>query len=117
MRTLTGGRAGDDPAVALASIAASLGDVGTMAMRWAFGEIWCRPQLSRRDRSLAVIAILTSLGAAEELAFHLPGGLRHGLTRAEIEEVMTHLTLYAGIPLAVQGLRAARRAFAELDAG
>ena len=115
MRTLTGGRAGDDPIAALASITASLGDVGAMAMRWAFGEIWCRPQLSRRDRSLAVIAILTALGAAEELAFHVPGGLHHGLTRTEIEEVMTHLTLYAGFPRAVEGMRAARRAFAKVD--
>ena len=116
MRTLTAGRAAADPAVALERIVVDLGDVGTMAMRWAFGEIWCRPELSRRDRSLAVIAILTALGANEELAFHIPGGLNHGLTRVEIEEVMTHLTLYAGFPRAVQGMRAARAAVAKLDA-
>ena len=118
VRTLTGGAGAPalDPAATLAALTGSLGDVGTMAMRWAFGEIWCRPQLSRRDRSLAVIAILTALGAAEELAFHVPGGLNHGLTRVEIEEVMTHLTLYAGFPRAVEGMRAARKAFAKLDA-
>jgi 4-carboxymuconolactone decarboxylase len=115
LRTLTAGRAAADPADALAGIEAALGGVGTMAMRWAFGEIWCRPGLSRRDRSLAVIAILTSLGATEELAFHVPGGLNHGLTRDEIEEVMTHLTLYVGFPRAVQGMRAARAAFAKID--
>lgn len=116
LHRLSGGRTPTDPAEALAAIEASLGDVGVMAMRWAFGEIWCRPQLSRRDRSLAVIAILTALGATEELAFHVPGGLEHGLTRVEIEEVMTHLSLYCGFPRAVEGMRAARAAFARIDA-
>lgn len=116
LHTLSGGRTSADPDEARAAIEASLGDVGVMALRWAFGEIWCRPELSRRDRSLAVIAILTSLGATEELAFHVPGGLSHGLTRAEIEEVMTHLTLYCGFPRAVEGMRAARAAFARIDA-
>ena len=117
LRTLTGGPAEADPGAALAAITSALGDVGALALRWAFGEIWCRPQLSRRDRSLVVIAILTAIGAPEELAFHVPGGLNHGLTRVEIEEVMTHLSLYAGLPRAVEGMRAARRAFAKLDAG
>jgi 4-carboxymuconolactone decarboxylase len=116
LHTLTGGRTSPDPSEALAAIEATLGDVGVMALRWAFGEIWCRPQLSRRDRSLAVIAILTALGATEELAVHVPGGLEHGLARAEIEEVMTHLSLYCGFPRAVEGIRAVRKAFARIDA-
>jgi 4-carboxymuconolactone decarboxylase len=45
-----------------------LGDVGTLAFRWAFGEIWSRPELSRRDRSLVVIAILGAMGQERELA-------------------------------------------------
>lgn len=116
LRTLTGGRAAADPDAALAAMEDSLGGVGVLALRWAFGEIWCRPQLSRRDRSLAVIAILTALGATEELAFHVPGGLEHGLTRAEIEEAITHLALYCGFPRAVQAMRTARAAFARIDA-
>ena len=115
MRTLTGGRAAPDPADALAGMSASLGDLGIVAFRWAFGEIWSRPELSRRDRSLVVIAILTALGQVHELAFHVPAGLNHGLTRVEIEEVMTHLGLYAGIPRAVDAIRAARVAFAKID--
>lgn len=116
LRTLTGGRTSADPAEALAGIEAALGGVGVLAMRWAFGEIWCRPQLSRRDRSLAVIGILTALGAVEELAVHVPGGLEHGLTRAEIEEEITHLALYCGFPRAVEAMRATRAAFARIDA-
>ena len=62
-----------------------------------------------------VIAILTALGQAAELAFHVPAGLNHGLSREEIEEVMTHLCLYAGFPRGVDGMHAARRAFAKID--
>ncbi|MBL4865339.1 MAG: carboxymuconolactone decarboxylase family protein, partial [Pseudomonadales bacterium] len=93
-RTLTGGRASDNPEQDLANLQSHLGDLGEWAMKWAFGEIWSRPQLSRRDRSLVVIAILTALGQEAELAFHVPGGLNHGLTVEEIEEMMTHMCLY-----------------------
>jgi 4-carboxymuconolactone decarboxylase len=115
-RTLTGGRAAADPATDRANMQRILGDVGTLAFRWAFGEIWSRPELSRRDRSLVVIALLGSLGQERELAFHVPAGLNHGLTRAEIEEIMVHLCLYAGFPKGVDGMRAARAAFEKLDA-
>lgn len=113
--SLTGGRANPDPEADLAILREHLGDVGDWAMKWAFGEIWSRPQLSRRDRSLVVISILTALGQESELAFHVPAGLAHGLTREEIEEIMTHLCLYTGFPRAVDGIRAARLAFAKLD--
>ena len=114
-RTLTAGRAAADPAIDLANMQRALGDVGTFAFRWAFGEVWSRPELSRRDRSLVVIAILAAMGQGGELAFHVPAGLNHGLTRAEIEEIMVHLGLYAGFPRAVDGVRAARAAFAKID--
>ncbi len=113
--TLTAGSAAQDPQEDLEVLREHLGDLGDWAMKWAFGEIWSRPQLSRRDRSLVVIAILTALGQEAELAFHVPAGLNHGLTRAEIEEIMTHLCLYAGFPRAVDGMRAARQAFARVD--
>jgi 4-carboxymuconolactone decarboxylase len=115
-RTLTAGRANPDPATDMANMIGILGDVGAMAFRWAFGEVWSRPQLSRRDRSLCVIAILGALGQEHELAVHVPGGLNHGLTRTEIEEVFVQLTIYAGFPRAVDGMRAARKAFAKIDA-
>ena len=113
--SLTAGAAASDPVEDLGNMQKALGGVGDWAMKWAFGEIWAREALSRRDRSLIVIAILTALGQEAELAFHVPAGLNHGLTREEIEEVMTHLCLYAGFPKAVDGMRAARNAFAKLD--
>jgi 4-carboxymuconolactone decarboxylase len=114
-RTLTGGAADPDPHVDLSNLHGFIGDVGDWAMKWAFGEIWSRPQLSRRDRSLVVVAILTALGQEAELDFHVPAALHHGLQREEIEEIMTHRCLYAGFPKAVDGMRAARRAFAAVD--
>jgi 4-carboxymuconolactone decarboxylase len=113
---VSGGRGGTDPAADLASLSAALGDVGVLAYRWAFGEVWARTELARRDRSLVVIAILTALGTVDELAVHVPTGVRHGLSRAEIEAALTHLALYSGVPRAVEAMRAARAAFARMDA-
>ena len=112
--SLTGGRANADPKADLEALRAHLGGLGDWAMKWAFGEIWSRPELSRRDRSLVVIAILAALGQEAELAFHVRGGLNHGLSAADIEEVMTHLCLYIGFPRAVDGMRAAKEVFARL---
>jgi len=115
-RSLTRGKAKTDPTADLAAMQDALGGVGDWAMKWAFGEIWSREQLSRRDRSLVVISILAALGQEAELAFHVPAGLNHDLTRVEIEEIMTHLCLYIGFPRAVDGMRATRAAFARIDA-
>ena len=114
---MTGADGVGDPAAVLASLATALGDVGVLAYRWAFGEVWARPELSRRDRSLAVIAILTSLGAVDELRFHVPAGLRHGLTGDEIEAAITHLALYAGFPRASRQYASPGEAIASADDG
>jgi 4-carboxymuconolactone decarboxylase len=115
LRTLTGGRAASDPEAALAGIVDQLGDVGRLAFEWAFGEVWSRTQLSRRDRSLVVVAILTYLSKDRELAFHIPAALNHGLSREEVTEVMVQMCVYGGFPRAVEGMRAAQDAFAKLD--
>ena len=115
MRTLTAGRAATDPSQALANITADLGDVGLLAFNWAFGEVWSRPQLSRQDRSIIVVAILTWLGKERELAFHIPGALNHGLSRDEVREIMVQMCVYGGFPRAVEGMRAANEAFARID--
>lgn len=113
--TITGAPRPITPEQGLSRMHEMLGDVGVTAYRWAFGEIWCRPQLSRRDRSIVVISILTTLGAVAELDVHAAAGLRHGLTRVEVEEIVHHLSLYAGIPRAVEAIRAVRASFAKLD--
>jgi 4-carboxymuconolactone decarboxylase len=115
LTTIAGAAQPIAPEEGLARMQALLGELGVTAYRWAFGEIWSRPELSRRDRSIVVIAILIALGAVAELDVHFPAGLRHGLTRVEEEEIVNHLSLYAGIPRAVEAMRALLAAFARLD--
>ena len=114
--TLFAGRTPSDPAAARAGVVDRLGGVGELAFDFAFGELWSRDVLSRRDRSLVTVAILGMLKAADELAVHVPGALNHGVTREEAEEVMVQLTVYGGFPRAVEGIRAVREAFARIDA-
>ncbi|MDH3679069.1 MAG: carboxymuconolactone decarboxylase family protein [Acidimicrobiia bacterium] len=114
--TLFAGRTSSDPAEARAGVVDSLGGVGEMAFDWGFGELWARPELSRRDRSMVTVAILAILRCTDELAIHVPGALNHGCSREEIEEIMVQLTVYGGFPRAVEGMRGARAAFAKIDA-
>lgn len=114
-QTLTAGRSDPDPRTDLDAFTGHLGEVGRIAYRWAFGDVWAREELGRRDRSVIVIAILTAQSLTDELAFHVPAGLNHGLTRVEIEEIMVQLTIYAGVPRAIEGTRAMQAAYAKID--
>ncbi|MDJ0851067.1 MAG: carboxymuconolactone decarboxylase family protein [Myxococcota bacterium] len=89
-----------------------LGDMGKLVLDFAFGDVWSRPQLSRRDRSLVVVSVLTALSLMHELEIHLGGALNHGVTEAEIEEVMLTMVLYGGFPRAIDGMHMARKVFA-----
>jgi 4-carboxymuconolactone decarboxylase len=68
------------------------------------------------DRSIVVIAILTALSRVDELAFHVPASLNHGLSRVEVEEIMVQMTIYGGVPRAIEGTLAMQEAFAKIDA-
>jgi 4-carboxymuconolactone decarboxylase len=107
--------AGGRSATPLARLEAELGEAGVVFHRWVMGEIWSREELSRRDRSVVVIAILTTLGATSELAAHVPAALAHGLSKVEIEEIVGHLSLYAGGPRAKEAMRAVRAGYEALD--
>ncbi|WES64398.1 carboxymuconolactone decarboxylase family protein [Microbacter sp. GSS18] len=63
-----------------------------------FDEVWERPGLSKRDRSLITIAALTAMGNADQLGFHIPFGIANGLTQEEVVEAITQLTFYTGWP-------------------
>lgn len=67
-------------------------------LRWCWGEVWNRPGLDRRSRSVATLAILVTLGKQEELRLHVHAALRNGLSAEEIREVVLHSTVYAGVP-------------------
>ena len=115
-QTLTGGRSNPDPDGDFAAFVDRLGEVGRVAYQWAFGDVWARDELNRRDRSMVVVAILTALSRVEELAFHVPAALNHGLSRVEIEEIMVQMTIYGGVPRAIEGTLAMQAAYAKIDA-
>lgn len=112
LRTLLGMPAGADMTPVADAIVAQLGEMGRLVIDFAFGEVWSRPQLSRRDRSLVVVSVLTALSLERELATHLQGALHHGVTPSEVEELMLTAVVYAGFPRAIFGLELARKAFA-----
>ena len=78
-----------------------------------FGDVWERPGLSKRDRSLITVAALVALYRTNELPFHLKRALENGVAREELVELITHLAFYAGWPPASTAVTIARRVFQE----
>jgi 4-carboxymuconolactone decarboxylase len=76
-----------------------------------FGEVWERPQLSPRDRSLITVAALLTGGNAEQLTFHLQFAKDNGATEEELVEAITHLAFYAGWPKAFSAMAVAKQVF------
>ena len=76
-----------------------------------FGEVWKRPQLSPRDRSLVTVAALTAGGNAEQLSFHLQYAKDNGVAEEELVEAITHLAFYAGWPKAFSAMAVAKQVF------
>ena len=81
--------------------------------RYAWGEIWTRPGLPRRTRSLVTLAALVALGREHELRLHLRAALRNGVPRGEIKEVLLQMAVYCGLPAANEAFRLAAEVFAE----
>src|SRR3954464_10925270 len=76
-----------------------------------YGEVWERPGLSKRDRSLITVATLLALGREKQLDGHLARALQNGVTREEIGELITHLAFYAGWPAAMTAALVAKEVF------
>lgn len=76
-----------------------------------FGDVWERPGLSKRDRSLITVAALVALYRTDQLRGHLERALGNGVTKEEIAEVITHLAFYSGWPTAVNAARVAKGVF------
>ncbi len=81
--------------------------------RYAWGEIWSRPGLTRQERSIVTLTVLAALQHEDELAMHVKAALRNGLTEAQIQEVLLQVGLYAGVPVANRAFAIAKRALAE----
>jgi 4-carboxymuconolactone decarboxylase len=95
---------------AYGSIAPALADYTDQVL---FGDVWERPGLSKRDRSLITVATLVALYRTNELPFHLKKALENGVGRDELVELITHLAFYSGWPTANSAVAVARRVFEE----
>jgi 4-carboxymuconolactone decarboxylase len=85
--------------------------------RYAWGEIWSRPGLPHKTRSLITLAMMVALNRSDELRLHLGAALHNGVTREEIKEVLLQTAIYCGVPAANSAFHAAEEVFAKTDAG
>ena len=83
--------------------------------RYAWGEIWTRPGLSRHTRSLLTIGLMVALNRADEFRLHVRAAFNNGVTRDEIREVLLHCAIYAGVPAANTAFHLAEEVFAQME--
>lgn len=81
--------------------------------RYAWGEIWSRPGLSRQTRSLLTVVMLVALNREEELRMHLRAALKNGVSREELREALLQSAIYCGVPAANSAFRVAQEVFGE----
>jgi len=85
--------------------------------RYAWGDVWSRPGLSRAERSMITLAMLAALQHENELAMHVRAALRNGLSPGQIQEVLLQVAVYAGVPAANRAFAVAQRVLSEAGAG
>ncbi len=83
--------------------------------RYAWGDIWTRPGLSRHTRSLMTICMMVALNREEELKLHLRAAANNGVTRDEIKEALLQTAIYCGVPAANSAFALAQKLFADMD--
>ncbi|ANL30712.1 4-carboxymuconolactone decarboxylase 1 (plasmid) [Rhizobium phaseoli] len=82
----------------------------------AWGHVWSRPVLTKRERSIVTIALLAALGQDDEVAMHVRATANTGATREDICEALLHVAIYAGVPAANHAIKIAKQTFAQMDA-
>jgi 4-carboxymuconolactone decarboxylase len=85
--------------------------------RYAWGDVWSRPGLSRAERSMITLAMLAALQHENELAMHVRAALRNGLSPEQIREVLLQVAVYAGVPAGNRAFAIAQRVLSEASAG
>jgi len=90
-------------------------DFQHLITRYAWGEIWTRPGLSRHTRSLITLAMMVALNRTEEFRMHVRAAFNNGVTREQIQEVLLQTAIYCGVPAANAAFHAAEQVFAELE--
>lgn len=91
-------------------------DFQTLITESAWGSVWSRETISKRERSMLTIALLAALGHYDEVAMHVRATKNTGASVDDIKEALLHVAIYAGVPAANHAFKIARAAFAELDA-
>lgn len=86
-----------------------------LVTEYCWGACWTRDGLSRKERSMLNLAMLTALNRPHELKMHVKGALRNGLTKEQIREVLLQTAIYCGVPAAVDAFRTAKEAIAEYE--
>jgi 4-carboxymuconolactone decarboxylase len=86
-----------------------------LVTEYCWGEVWTRPGLSARERSLLNLAMLTALSRGEELKLHVRGALNNGCTEEEIQEVFLQAAIYCGVPAALTSFRIAEAEIEEYE--
>lgn len=81
----------------------------------AWGDVWSRPGLTKRERSLIVIALMAALGHDEELAMHIRATKNTGATKEDVKEVLLQTAVYAGVPAANSAFKIAKQVYAEYE--
>jgi 3-oxoadipate enol-lactonase/4-carboxymuconolactone decarboxylase len=99
----------------LAGVTPETADFQRFITEFAWGSVWTRPGLDRRMRSAVTISSLVTARHWHELELHLHAGLRNGLTREELAEILLQTAIYAGVPAANSAFGVAKRVFADLD--
>ena len=85
--------------------------------RYAWGEVWSRPGLTRHTRSLVTLAMMVALNRSDEFRLHVRAAIRNQVTREEIKELLLQSAIYCGVPAANHAFHLAEQVFAEMDAG
>lgn len=87
-----------------------------LVTEWCWGEVWTRPGLDRKTRSIINLSFLTALNRPHEIELHVRGALNNGLARAEIQEIFLQAAIYCGVPAALDSFKIAMKVFKEEDA-
>jgi 4-carboxymuconolactone decarboxylase len=86
----------------------------TFITEGAWGSVWSRPHLSKRERSIVTLALLAALGHDEEVAMHTRATINTGATPEDVREALLHVAVYAGAPAANQAFKIVKRTYAEM---
>jgi 4-carboxymuconolactone decarboxylase len=86
----------------------------TFITEGAWGSVWSRPQLTKRERSIVTLALLAALGHDEEVALHTRAAIHTGATPEDMREALLHVAVYAGVPAANQAFKIVKKTYAEM---